>query len=90
MTKETVSFREFVRGHIPADVVFLTDKKTGQNKGVYIAPEYAQRLIELLENQEKQEKAGRQKALQDFVGVFGEGKESVGKKTGQIQAEKYE
>lgn len=90
MTKATVSFREFVRGKIPADIVFLTDKKTGQNKGAYIAPEYVQKLSELLEAQEKAEKAGRKKALLEFVGVFGEGTETVGKSQAEILAEKHE
>ncbi|KIM10069.1 MAG: hypothetical protein KU38_08035 [Sulfurovum sp. FS08-3] len=72
MTIDTVSFRDFTRGYIPADVLMLLDKKTKLSKGLYIKPEYAHEVLELIQQKEQTQKQKRKKALLDFVGAFGE------------------
>jgi len=90
MTIQTISFRDFTRGHIPADVLMLLDKKTKQNKGLFIKPEYADSVLKFLKRQEQEAIKRRKKALLDFVGKFGDGADTVGRKHQEIKAEKYE
>lgn len=89
MTIDTVSFRDFTRGHIPADVLMLLDKKTKLFKGLYIKPEYADEVLELIKQKEAMQKNQRKNALLDFVGAFGEGEELEASHQ-SIKAKKYE
>jgi len=90
MTTATISFREFLRGQMPADVLFLTDKRSGKAKGVYINEEYADKILEILKKMENEAKVKRKKALMDFVGEFGSGSEYQDMSLSQITEDKYE
>jgi len=90
MTIQTISFRDFTRGHIPADVLMLLDKKTNRNKGLFVKPEYTQSVIAFLKEQEKKQTEQKKKALLDFVGAFGNGAEIANLSHAAIKARKYE
>jgi len=90
MTIEQVSFRDFIRGHAPADVLMLLDKKTKKQKGLFIKPEYMDVVLEFLKSKEQEEVEKKRKAMLDFVGEFGDGKEFKNKTNQEIKAQKYE
>jgi len=90
MTIEKVSFRDFSRGIIPADVLMLEDKKSKTSKGLYIRPEYADMVLKFLKQKEKERIEKKRKALLDFVGKFGDGDDLSLKSHQAIKAEKYE
>jgi len=90
MTIEQVSFRDFIRGYIPADILMLLDKKTKTNKGLFVKPEYADSVLEFLKQKEQEKINKKRKAMFDFVGEFGEGIDSSNKTHQEIKAEKYE
>ena len=87
MTIEQISFRDFVRGVIPADIVRLLDKRTHKEKGIFISPKYADDVLEFIALQEKKRKNAKKKALLDFVGEFGD---ESGKSHQATKASKYE
>ncbi len=88
MTIQKISFRDFIRGYIPADILMLLDKKTKVEKGLFIAPKYAADVLEYLETKEQEKKEKKKHALLDFVGEFGSGETSVSHQA--LKAEKYE
>jgi hypothetical protein len=87
MTIQQISFRDFVRGAMPADILRLLDKRTHTEKGIFVSPKYAADVLEFIEKKEKQRKNDKKKALLDFVGEFGEGAEASHQ---AIKASKYE
>lgn len=87
MTIEQISFRDFIRGSIPADIVKLTDKRTHKPKGIFVSPKYADDVLEFIALKEQNRKNAKKKALLDFVGAFGDGDE---KSHQAIKASKYE
>jgi len=89
MTIKEVSFRDFLRGYIPADVLLLLDKKSKTKKGLYIKPEYADEVMEFIEKKELDRKEKKKKALLDFVGKFGDDN-SLNRPHKEIKASKYE
>ena len=72
MTVESIAFRDFIRGQIPADVLLLFDKKSRKNKGLYISAEYAEEILSYIKKNEQEKKEKKKHALLDFVGAFGE------------------
>jgi len=87
MTIEQISFRDFIRGAMPSDIVKLLDKRTQKFKGIFVSPKYADDVLEFIALKEKKRKMDKKKALLDFVGEFGDGNQ----KTHQaIKASKYE
>ena len=87
MTVQQISFRDFIRGAMPADILQLLDKRTHTQKGIFVSPKYAQDVLAFIEEKEKKRKNAKKKALLDFVGKFG----SVDVDTHQaIKASKYE
>ena len=87
MTVKEVSFRDFMRGAMPADILRLFDKRTRQSKGLFVSAEYADEVLAYIEAREKEKKEAKKRALLDFVGAFGEGEEGTHT---QIKAQKYE
>ena len=87
MTIKQISFRDFIRGVMPADVLQLLDKRTHKLKGIFISPKYADDVLAYLQEKEKQRKESRKKALLDFVGAFGEGDDTSHQ---ALKARKYE
>ena len=73
MTIQQISFRDFIRGAMPADILQLLDKRTHTQKGIFVSPKYADDVLAFIEQKEKQRKNSKKKALLDFVGEFGEG-----------------
>ncbi len=90
MLVKEVSFREFSRGYIPADMLLLMDKKTKKEKGLYVSNKYKDEVIEFLRQKEQEKKEKKKKALLDFVGKFGDGKEFSEASHQEIKAKKYE
>ncbi len=90
MTVKEVSFREFSRGYIPADMLLLIDKKTKKQKGLYISNKYTDEVLRFLEQKEQERKNKKKKALLDFVGKFGDGKKFLDATHKEIKAKKYE
>ncbi len=90
MTLEQVSFRDFIRGYIPADVLMLFDKKTKVNKGLYVKPEYADIVLEFLQHKKQEKIEKKRRAMFDFVGEFGNDSTLIDKSHQAIKAEKYE
>ena len=88
MTIERISFRDFIRGYTPADVLMLLDKKSKSTKGLFVSPKYAEDVLAFLEKKEKQIKKRKKDALLDFVGEFGDGDKTTSHQA--IKAEKYE
>ncbi len=89
MTIKEVSYRDFLRGYIPADILLLLDKKSKTKKGLYIKPEYADEVIEFIKKKEQEKKEEKKMALLNFVGKFGDD-ESLKKEHKEIKASKYE
>jgi len=87
MTIEEISFRDFIRGEIPADILQLLDKRTHTSKGIFVSSKYADDVLTYLQEKEKQRKENRKKALLDFVGAFGEGDDTSHQ---ALKAGKYE
>jgi len=87
MTIEQVSFRDFIRGVMPADILQLLDKRTQKSKGLFISPKYEEDVLAFIEAKEKQRKEAKKKALLDFVGAFGEGSDASHQ---AMKASKYE
>ena len=87
MTIEQISFRDFVRGAMPADIVRLLDKRTHTEKGIFVSPKYADDVLEFIALKENKRKNAKKRALLDFVGEFGDGSEE---KHQAIKASKYE
>ncbi len=90
MTIKQISFREFIRGSMPADILMLWDKKSKKNKGVFIKPKYADEVLEYIALKEKQQKQKNKHALLDFVGKFGTLNEKANDSHNKIKASKYE
>jgi hypothetical protein len=90
MTIEEISFRDFTRGHIPADVLKLMDKKTKEYKGLFIKAELAESVLEFLKEKEAQECEKKKRALLDFVGAFGKGEGYAESSHSEIKAQKYD
>ena len=89
MTIQKISFRDFIRGQIPADILLLSDRKSNKSKGLYISPEYADDVLAFIEKKEKEKQNKKKHALLDFVGAFGElDKPEVSHQ--EIKASKYE
>lgn len=89
MTIEKISFRDFIRGQIPADILLLLDKKSNKSKGLYISPEYAEDVLAFIQKKEKAKQEKKKHALLDFVGVFGEVDDTEASHQ-EIKASKYE
>ncbi len=90
MTIQQISFRDFIRGYIPADVLMLLDKKTKTKKGLFVKQEYADIVLEFLKQKEQEKIEQKKRALFDFVGEFGDGTNIANKSHQEIKAEKYE
>ncbi|SFV70843.1 hypothetical protein MNB_SV-13-1156 [hydrothermal vent metagenome] len=90
MTIQQISFRDFIRGYIPADILMLLDKKTKTKKGLYVKQEYADIVLEFLKQKEQEKIEKRKRAMFDFVGEFGDGANMANKSHKAIKAEKYE
>jgi len=90
MTIEQISFRDFIRGNIPADVLMLLDKKTKTQKGLFVTQEYADIVLEFLRHKEEERVKKKKRALLDFVGEFGDGADIADKSHQEIKAKKYE
>ena len=89
MTIQKISFRDFIRGHIPADILLLLDKKSNKSKGLYVAPKYADDVLAFIEKRERAKQEKKKRALLDFVGAFGE-VDNPDASHQQIKASKYE
>jgi len=89
MTIEQVSFRDFIRGQGVADILKLWDKKSNKSKGLYISPEYADDVLELIEEKEKKKREKRSKRLASFAGLLGE-VENPDASYKEMKASKYE
>ena len=89
MTIEKIPFRNFIRGEISADVLLLFDKKSNKNKGLYVAPEYADDVLALIEEKKRSDQEKKKRALLDFVGAFGEMDDRTASHQA-IKASKYE
>ncbi len=89
MTIQKISFRDFIRGQIPADILLLLDKKSNKSKGLYISPEYADDVLAFIEEKERKKQETKKRALLDFVGLFGE-VDNPSDSHQQIKASKYE
>ena len=89
MTIKQISFRDFIRGQIPADILLLLDKKSKKSKGLYIAPEYADDVLDFIKKKERAKQEKKKRALLDFVGAFGE-LDNPEASHSEIKASKYE
>jgi len=89
MTIEKVSFRDFMRGRGVADILKLWDNKSNKSKGLYISPEYADDILELIEAREKKKREKRSKSLASFAGMLGE-VENPNDSHKKMKASKYE
>ena len=90
MTISEISFRDFIRGYIPADVLMLFDKKSKTKKGLFVKAEYADIVLDFLKQKEQEKIEKKKRALLDFVGAFGDGNEFATKSHKEIKAQKYE
>lgn len=54
MTIQKVSFRDFLRGLVPSDVVVLFGKRSKKSKGLYISPQYADDVLSMIQQKEKE------------------------------------
>ncbi len=88
MTIEQVSFRDFIRGNAPADILMLFDMKSKKKKGLFISAEYADEVIEMIQLKEQQKREQKKRAILDFIGEFGESDGELSHK--EIKAQKYE
>lgn len=89
MTIEKVSFRDFIRGEVVADVLKLWDKKSNKSKGLYISPEYADDVLKMINEKEKKKRHERSKNLMGFAGMLGE-IENADASHKEMKASKYE
>lgn len=89
MTIEKVSFRDFIRGEGMADVLKLWDKKSNKSKGLYISPEYAEDVLNMIDEKEKKKRKERSKSLMGFAGMLGE-VENADASYKEMKASKYE
>jgi len=89
MTIEKVSFRDFIRGEVVADVLRLWDKKSNKSKGLYISPEYAEDVLKMIDEKEKKKRKERSKSLMGFAGMLGE-VDNVDASHKEMKASKYE
>ncbi len=89
MTIQQISFRDFIRGQMPADILLLLDKKSNKSKGLYVAPEYADDVLTFIKEKERAKQEKKKRALLDFVGVFGEVDDTSASHQ-EIKASKYE
>jgi hypothetical protein len=90
MTIEQVSFRDFIRGSVPADILLLLDKKTKTNKGLFVTQAYADEVLNFIKQREKEKREQKKRALLDFVGEFGSDKILTKASHQKIKASKYE
>jgi len=90
MTIKQISFRDFIRGYLPADVLILLDKKSKTKKGLFIKQEYADIVLDFLKKREQEKIDKKKRAMFDFIGEFGNGSETTHKSHQAIKAEKYE
>ena len=90
MTIEKVSFRDFVRGEVSGEFLILIDKKSKKEKGLFIDKKYSDDFIDFLKIKQKEKIERKKRALLDFVGEFGDGKEYINKSHKEIKAIKYE
>ncbi len=90
MTLKQISFRDFIRGSVPADVLVLIDKKTKAKKGLFVKPEYADIVLEFLKQKEQEKIEKKKKAMLDFIGKFGTDANFADKSHQAIKAKKYE
>ena len=90
MTISQVSFRDFVRGYMPADILLLLDKKTKTKKGLFVKQEYADDVLAFIEQRNKEKKEKKKRALLDFVGEFSDNQEFSKASHQAIKASKYE
>lgn len=90
MTIEKISFRDFIRGYVPADILLLLDKKSKKSRGLFVAPKYADEVLEFLKQKEHNKKEQKKHALLDFIGEFGEEAVDTSPSHQAIKAKKYE
>jgi len=90
MTIQQVSFRDFIRGYIPADILLLLDKKTKTKKGLFVTQEYADDVLAFIKQREEEKKEKKKRALLDFIGKFGDNQEFSKASHQEIKASKYE
>lgn len=90
MTLEQISFRDFIRGSVPADVLMLFDKKIKAKKGLFVKPEYADIVLEFLQQKEQEKIEKKRRTMLDFIGEFGTDATFAAKSHQAIKAEKYE
>ncbi len=89
MTIQEISFRDFIRGQIPADILLLLDKKSNKSKGLYVAPGYADEVLAFIKEKKRAKQQKKKRALLDFVGVFGDVDDTTASHQ-KIKASKYE
>ena len=89
MTIEKVAFRDFIRGQGVADILKLWDKKSNKSKGLYISPEYAEDVLNMIEEKEKKKRKERSKSLRGFAGMLGN-VENPNVSHKEMKASKYE
>lgn len=90
MTMQQVSFRDFARGNIPADILLLLDKKTRTKKGLFVAQKYADDVLACIQKREQEKREKKKRALLDFVGAFGDDPTLSEASHQEIKAGKYE
>ena len=90
MTIQQISFRDFIRGEMPADVLMLLDKKSKTKKGIFVKQKYADSVLAFLKQKEQEEIEQKKRAMLDFVGAFGDGSEIAEQSHQAIKAQKYE
>ena len=90
MTIQQISFRDFIRGSMPADILMLLDKKSKTKKGLFVKQEYADVVLELLKQKEQEKIKKKKRAMLDFVGAFGDGVNMANEAHQAIKAEKHE
>jgi len=86
MTIEKVAFRDFIRGECVADILKLWDKKSNKSKGLYISPEYADEVLEMIDAKERERRKKRTTDILSFVGKLGSWDDATAT---EIRASKY-
>jgi hypothetical protein len=89
MTMARVSFRDFLRGSIPADVLQLWDKKSNKSKGLYVSSEYANEVLAMINDAQKKRRQKRTEEIMAFAGAFGK-IDDPDRSHRAIKASKYE
>ena len=90
MTIKQISFHDFTRGYIPADILLLMDKETKRKRGLFVSEKYADDILEYIKKMEQNKRDDKRRALLDFVGAFGDDPSFANISHKEIKALKYE